>query len=59
MKSITHKKLMQKNRDGEAEVNAWIGLSSPCVYADVTFHTMRSSKREVVEVRNVPATQQP
>lgn len=59
MKTITHKRLMQTIQDGEAEVNAWTGLSSPCVYADVTFHTIRSSKRETVEVRNVPSTQQP
>lgn len=49
MKNITYAKLMQKVDDGAAEINAWSEENGRPV-ADVTFHTMRSSKREYVAV---------
>jgi hypothetical protein len=59
MKTITHKKLMEKLEDGTIEVHAWTGITpgSP-VYVDATIHppSLRArSIRKEIEVTNVPA----
>lgn len=52
MKKITYKKLMEKVENRDAQINAW---SREGQVVDVTFHTMRSSKREHVIVTAIPA----
>ena len=56
MRKMKYSALMKKVDEGDAEINAWATkpyTNEPDV-ADVTFHTMRSSKRERIEVTNIP-----
>lgn len=58
MRTMTYRKLMKQIEDGYAEITAWTRTDSPALAEVTFFKSDGTSRREHVEVTNVPAEQQ-